>query len=843
MSATSSASPLEDQLRWLLNCDLRTEAPNHVDDVVELVGAQLGESPSDDDVRRALCPQWVVLAAGRGSRIDPTGTMNKLLDIWFGSRNVLQLACRHLIGRRPPIVVLGPDGVARVLPGQSPEGAAREAGVVPAEMLDPDALQRVLVPHAQVVLQPVTNGPGGAVLATEAALADSEADLVAVVYGDEPFLDRRMFVETWVAHVLAGADGTLCGKRPETVVDKGGMFFDGEGRFSGTKEWYDMSADEQAQMWDALRRGEAMTNAGISVFRRAAVLRRLDRLWLHKGGTEYHHTDLFHLLHEDGLRTHAHLYEGEVRSGVNRWANVLEGEAALYDEARRELTDARVRVDPQARVTLGAAVDGMVEAGRLEPASAFVGQVYVGADSSVGRYSHVEDSRLSGDVRLEARARVERSELHHVRVASDDVSAPVSLPGRGLIPSTEIVDCSLRQVVVCEGAQLRDVTASHTVIPPNLTAASRRLGIRRDPGLGVPHDGVPALVELVGEDYIPGAFTFAEKRGEPDWERLREHVRRAVSDQIAPRATSDPTARRVLLRSTDELLDAEFAGQHLVDDMTPEEVWQVLFELTELVTGNPDAYRCEKLRSRAAAFELAEQVQIGRLEWPGLLRVDVAANLIDFTSARMVQRLHAEPHWLSKCIREAPDAELAVDSSGRFLDMVTTGPPREILWLSDNDGETVFDLHVVARLLDEGHAVTMAGKAAAASNDATAADLRAATGHAALSEIAGASDDGRFRIIASGSRTAGTNLYDATPEFLHALRECDCVISKGQGNWYTTQHLRRDTFHLLLSKGMTAERTTGIVAPDSETVGGLIVAFVPRDSSWDGQLRDFAVTS
>ena len=105
-----------------------------------------------------------------------------------------------------------------------------------------------------------------------------------------------------------------------------------------------------------------------------------------------------------------------------------------------------------------------------------------------------------------------------------------------------------------------------------------------------------------------------------------------------------------------------------------------------------------------------------------------------------------------------------------------------------------------------------------------------------------AASSGRFRIIGSGSRTAGTNLHDVTPEFLHALRECDCVVSKGQGNWYTTQHLRRDTFYLLLSKGMTAERTTGIVAPDSQTVGGLIVAYVPRDATWDGQLRDFAVT-
>ena len=57
------------------------------------------------------------------------------------------------------------------------------------------------------------------------------------VRGDEPFLEREIFAQTLLSHFLSGADVTLCGKIPETVVDKGGLFFDAEGRLTGTKEW------------------------------------------------------------------------------------------------------------------------------------------------------------------------------------------------------------------------------------------------------------------------------------------------------------------------------------------------------------------------------------------------------------------------------------------------------------------------------------------------------------------------------------------------------------------------------------------------------------------------------
>ena len=53
-----------------------------------------------DALEHQLTPQWVVLAAGKGTRIDPTGRLSKTLDIMFGEQNMLQHS-RRLPARQP----------------------------------------------------------------------------------------------------------------------------------------------------------------------------------------------------------------------------------------------------------------------------------------------------------------------------------------------------------------------------------------------------------------------------------------------------------------------------------------------------------------------------------------------------------------------------------------------------------------------------------------------------------------------------------------------------------------------------------------------------------------------
>ena len=178
--------------------------------LIELVGES--EEPLRE-LRRLVDPQWVVLAGGRGTRIDPEGILNKTLDIWIGESNPLKMVLRNLPGSRIPIVVVNFQMHRRI----------KSEGV-----------EKLLGRKAHVVVQPVPDGTGGALKAARPLLERSTAELVGVAFGDEPFLDRSLYLRVLFDHIIKGADITLCGKIPETVVDKGGLFFDEQGRLMGT---------------------------------------------------------------------------------------------------------------------------------------------------------------------------------------------------------------------------------------------------------------------------------------------------------------------------------------------------------------------------------------------------------------------------------------------------------------------------------------------------------------------------------------------------------------------------------------------------------------------------------
>ena len=155
------------------------------------------------------------------------------------------------------------------------------------------------------------------------------------------------------------------------------------------------------------------------------------------------------------------------------------------------------------------------------------------------------------------------------------------------------------------------------------------------------------------------------------------------------------------------------------------------------------------------------------------------------------------------------------------------GTPQQILWLADNDGEVIFDIAFIQELIAAGHYISVVGKADNASNDVTIADLHAIVNYPQFRELQAALRNGTLQLLSSGAITIGTNLYQATPEFINALSSAELVISKGQGNFYTTPGWGKDTFYLLLSKGLTAERSTGVVADRNLPIDGMILGYLP----------------
>ena len=853
-----------------------------------------------DSLERHLVPQWVVLAAGKGTRIDPSGRLSKTLDIMFGAQNTLQLSRRYLPGNRPHIVVI------------NPQMAERED----THLFEPDAM---------LCIQSEMNGTGGALQAALPEIQKSDAECIGISFGDEPFLEKAIFVQTLLSHFVSGADVTLCGKVPETVVDKGGLFFDADGKLVCTKEWYDMTDAEKAAMWHRWERGKAFTNTGITLIRKTALLERIHRLQPHKNrNDELHHIDLVRLCYEDGLKTNAFIYRGEVLSGVNRWTNVLTGETKLFEQTRQMLAQKGIRVDASAQITLES------EDVHIGTGCYFLGRVHIGKNVRIGNYCRLENVTLLGatnvgdavgledvsaqDTTFAANplpATLERSFVaRRLRVHRENAHIPVSAPVRGLATGSSIKNCTFDAVAVGSGVNLSAIQAYATVIPDAINVANRTLGVppRQSP------PGVPAAIfnEIISSearlpnspnpinspvgrgpvprhaplrkrhwDYLPGVFTLGEKRELPDWEALRQHVQSHSETELIPRATRNQHLQQVTGEAVKTLLDMQRDdGSYLIEALTPEELWGSIFEMVTVHTGNPNPYHHDKLKARQTAIKTVESNAIYRSvgsswsSWLVRLKVVVAGNIIDYSSARVVAKLEANPNYFSEVLKAAGETPFAIDCSAQFREMVLAdspasfnsgefrqfrgevadGSPKQILWLADNDGEAVFDIAFIQDLVELGHRVCVVGKADNASNDATVGDLRDIANYTqfppSISDYRGENSYPQFRnlqlairdgvvtFISSGSKTIGTNLYQATPEFANAVMEADLVISKGQGNFFTTFGWAKDTFYLLLSKGLTAEQSTGVVADKTLLVDGLILAYVPGGTKRDATLRD-----
>ena len=353
-----------------------------------------------------------------------------------------------------------------------------------------------------------------------------------------------------------------------------------------------------------------------------------------------------------------------------------------------------------------------------------------------------------------------------------------------------------------------------------------------------PENASNALDQLVVPEYIPGVYTFGDMRGKPDWENLREHIRSHSDAELIARATRNPSLRRVARKAVYDLLEMRKAnGAYVTDELTPEEIWGIIFEVVSLATGNPDPYRKDKLKARQTALAFLDGLRhLGSMEQ---MKLVIAANVIDYSSATVIARLADQPDYFDRVLHEAMYAPLAIDCFEQFLSLVVDEHPKRLVWLTDNDGEAVFDLWFIQTFLSLGHHITIVGKATPASNDATLADLEEIVAHQQFEELRKAIDCGDVSLCSSGSKTTGTNLHQATPSFVNAMLDADLVIAKGQGNFYTTQGLRRDTLYLLLSKGVTAERFTGVAPDPNQVIDGLILAYLPAGTKLEGTLAEF----
>jgi uncharacterized protein with ATP-grasp and redox domains len=223
---------------------------------------------------------------------------------------------------------------------------------------------------------------------------------------------------------------------------------------------------------------------------------------------------------------------------------------------------------------------------------------------------------------------------------------------------------------------------------------------------------------------------------------------------------SDDDSKR---EAMEELVDFMALHKGVVPSVVGNEREEIMKRRSE----NPDPYREMKAESNRVAtslLPLAKRFYDGsedKLE--ALIRIAAAANSMEWGVKGHNFDVDSFEDVFFDTLNEKFDGDLeeARRRIGRF---------EEIVYLTDNAGEVVFDLFVIEKLLEMGKQVVIGPKTAPILNDVTAGELKGMT---------------TLPIEPSGP-VIGLSLEKVRPELLALLRnENVLVIAKGMGNFET----------------------------------------------------------
>ncbi|NWF97497.1 MAG: DUF89 family protein [Nitrospirae bacterium] len=169
-------------------------------------------------------------------------------------------------------------------------------------------------------------------------------------------------------------------------------------------------------------------------------------------------------------------------------------------------------------------------------------------------------------------------------------------------------------------------------------------------------------------------------------------------------------------------------------------------------------------------------------------KLAIAGNVIDFGIFTSID--------IESTINRALNNELEVDDSEEFIKSVSE--INEILYLLDNAGEIVFDRILIETLIKANKRVKAVVKGSAVINDATMFDA----------EEAGLT--GVCEVIDNGSDAVGTILQWTSKKFQDEFNEAQMIISKGQGNFETLLHSRKNIYFLFQSKCRVVSKELGL---------------------------------
>jgi len=205
-----------------------------------------------------------------------------------------------------------------------------------------------------------------------------------------------------------------------------------------------------------------------------------------------------------------------------------------------------------------------------------------------------------------------------------------------------------------------------------------------------------------------------------------------------------------------------------------------------------DPFRRIKSEYNQIALELYSSLKESVRKSPDPLwmssRLAIAGNVIDFGIFTSVD--------IQGAIGRALADKLAADDYGSLKETISSID--EVLYLTDNAGEIVFDRLFIETLVSLGKRVTAVVKGSPVINDSTMEDAR----ESGLMEVC--------EVIDNGSDAVGTILDWTCSSFQETFNRAQLIISKGQANFETLNGVDKNIFFLFQSKCEVVSKELGL---------------------------------
>jgi uncharacterized protein with ATP-grasp and redox domains len=243
----------------------------------------------------------------------------------------------------------------------------------------------------------------------------------------------------------------------------------------------------------------------------------------------------------------------------------------------------------------------------------------------------------------------------------------------------------------------------------------------------------------------------------------------------------DPRERLSVMEGVMVLLQKEFP------EKIPAELGTLIHQYVMERAGR-DPYAPLKKKSNDVALDVVTRFREEEPSFRQIVLASVAGNAIDFGVDGSREALHT--------LRDELHKGLTIDHFEQFEKEVEHA--RQILYLTDNCGEAVFDFYLAETLVKMGKVVTVSPKEEPILNDATVKDLY------------GLGFDKIAQILPHTVNAIGLPLSEAPEDFLQVWEKADLVIAKGMGHFETLYGTDKKITFLLKAKCSPVAESLGV---------------------------------